>query len=609
MSSHASTNPRPEYLRQAENLLSNRGQRTAYESTGNCVVLAGPGSGKTKTLTIKMARMLHEDVRPPKGIACLTYNNECVRELKRRLERLGVQERHNVFVGTVHSFCLNQVILPFARIGGIPLPDPLKVADIGKQDELLTQALVRLRLRRRVAQVRVEMDSYRRTHLDRAGPDWQDDPRMAALIQTYEELLRAEGFIDFDDMALVGLRLIEEHEWVRKVLCSRFPILVVDEYQDLGAPLHGIVQQLCFNAGVRLFAVGDPAQSVYGFAGAKPELLMELAGRDGVQTVELDLNYRCGSTIVSGSLAVLGEQHGYRAAGDHEGVINFHECRGGIEEQARYICEAIIPAALEGAEGRTLGDIAILYNDYRDAAAITTAVKHANLKYTGGDRQVRYRSTPLTRWLEDCAAWCAGGWRSGTPRLSALIRYWLFLHQGSRLQADKVTLKRKLVNFLWGHRRAEESLREWLDELMLAGLSEVLDAHPLLSDETASFKEIREAVADADRLGGYDLLAFGGLRGSKDHLNLVTLHSSKGLEFDVVVMMGMDQGRIPRVGATPGNKLQSRRLFYVGLTRAKREVHIVYAGWFERNGEVYKLGPSEFVRELQQSLGVNLTTS
>jgi DNA helicase-2/ATP-dependent DNA helicase PcrA len=425
---------------------------------------------------------------------------------------------------------------------------------------------------------------------------------MAAIVETYEELLRAEGFLDFDDMALYGLRLIEEHEWVRRVLYSRFPVLIVDEYQDLGAPLHRIVLQLCFNAGARLFAVGDPAQSVYGFAGAKPELLLELSQREDVQTVELDLNYRCGRTIVYGSLAVLGEEHDYHATGEHEGVINFHECPGGLDEQARYVCETIIPATLAGAEGRTLGDIAVLYNDYRDAAAITTAVKRANFKYVGGDKQVRYRSTPFTRWLEDCAAWCAGGWRDGTPRISSLIRYWLFLCRESRVQIDEVAARRKLIDFLMGHRRAEMHLREWFGNLILAGLSEILGDHPILKDEATSLREIGEAIADADRLGSYDLMAFGGLRGSKEHLNLVTLHSSKGLEFDVVVMMGMDQGRIPRADATPGNRLQARRLFYVGLTRAKREVHIIYSGWYERGGLAHQLGPSEYVRELRQSL-------
>src|SRR5689334_4834129 len=104
MSSAIAINLEPPYVKAAEALRDNPGQWQAYESKGNCVVLAGPGSGKTKTLTIKMARMLAEDVQPPRGIACITFNTECAGELRRRLEQLGVQEGKNTFVGTIHSF-------------------------------------------------------------------------------------------------------------------------------------------------------------------------------------------------------------------------------------------------------------------------------------------------------------------------------------------------------------------------------------------------------------------------------------------------------------------------------------------------------------------------
>jgi superfamily I DNA/RNA helicase len=92
------------YIRAAEDLRANDGQWRAYESKGHCVLLAGPGSGKTKTLTLKLARMLSEDVHDPRGVACITYNNECARELEQRLYQLGVESNRRVFIGTVHSF-------------------------------------------------------------------------------------------------------------------------------------------------------------------------------------------------------------------------------------------------------------------------------------------------------------------------------------------------------------------------------------------------------------------------------------------------------------------------------------------------------------------------
>jgi DNA helicase-2/ATP-dependent DNA helicase PcrA len=123
MSSHWATSPAPSttsstvsekaaYLRAAEQLKGNEGQWAAYESKRHCVVLAGPGSGKTKTLAAKVARMLAEDVHEPRGLACITYNNECARELEDRLSALGVEPGGRVFIGTVHSFSLTQIILP-----------------------------------------------------------------------------------------------------------------------------------------------------------------------------------------------------------------------------------------------------------------------------------------------------------------------------------------------------------------------------------------------------------------------------------------------------------------------------------------------------------------
>lgn len=110
------------YLRQAADLSNNPGQLAAYDAEGHCVVLAGPGSGKTKTLVLKIAKILAEDIRAPQGVACITYSQECARELKRRLELLGLGNAPNLFVGTIHSFCLKHVIMPYARLAGLPVP-------------------------------------------------------------------------------------------------------------------------------------------------------------------------------------------------------------------------------------------------------------------------------------------------------------------------------------------------------------------------------------------------------------------------------------------------------------------------------------------------------
>ena len=287
------------YRRAAEDLRGNPGQWDAYNSRGHCVVLAGPGSGKTKTLTIKLARMLSEDVEAPRGAACITYNNECAKELEQRLEALGVEAGGRVFVGTVHSFSLTQIVLPYAKSAGLGLPDGFTVATQREQRIALERAF-----RRTIGgptnpqNWNFPMGRYRRSILNRNSEQWRtEDPQLAQLVEAYEEELRARGLIDFDDMPLLAVRALRENSWLQRALLAKYPILIVDEYQDLGRALHRMVMGLCFSAGMRLFAVGDVDQSIYGFTGAHPELLQQLSERKDVETVRLRLNYRCGSRI------------------------------------------------------------------------------------------------------------------------------------------------------------------------------------------------------------------------------------------------------------------------------------------------------------------------
>ena len=179
------------YLKAAEDFRDNPGQWAAYESTGHCVVLAGPGSGKTKTLTVKLARMLAEDVKDPRGIACITYSNECARELRRRLQELGIEESNRVFIGTIHSFSLKNVVAPFAATAGMQLPQPIKVATQEEQRRAFERAVTHvLGSSAQAHQFTVPINAYRRTHLDRNAADWNDYPDFAAVIVDYETRLR-----------------------------------------------------------------------------------------------------------------------------------------------------------------------------------------------------------------------------------------------------------------------------------------------------------------------------------------------------------------------------------------------------------------------------------
>ena len=592
---------KPPYMLAAEQLRKNVGQWQVYNSMGNCVILAGPGSGKTKTLTIKLAKILAEDVRPPRGIACITYNNQCARELKNRLSKLGVEDGKRASIGTLHSFCLQHIVLPYAHLTPLPKKYPITVASSDEVAEFQQKALDRIIGNERWGP---RFDKYRRNHLDRTLGEWlSDDEDAARTIEEYEALLDKEGLIDFDGMVLIGLYLVQNYEWIRNALTARFPVLVVDEYQDLGHALDKIVQCLCFEAGMRLIAVGDPDQSIYGFTGAEPSLLKRLAQRKGVEPVQLRMNYRCGLSIIQASEAALGEKRGFQSSQDEPGILYFHNRPSGIADQAKFICTNVIPVSLKRNPNRKLGNIAILYIDKNDGNIISDAVRKTDWQFIRIDGNNPYQPSPVTYWLEECTNWCAGAWKTGEVRLSEIVRRWLAFNESLSSEKERRKAQVALVKFLYSHRNANMKLNQWLSSFLTGGLKNVLEREPRLRDDKDKVENLFKVTLPDGPLEAFTVTSFGGQGGSPDHLNLTTLHSAKGLEYDVVIMLGLEDGRIPYYNDTVDTIRERRRLFYVGLTRARYEVHLLYSGWYtNRYGRVFRNGRSRFVHEVEKAL-------
>lgn len=591
---------KPLYVQAAEELRKNSGQWDAYQSNSNCVILAGPGSGKTKTLTVKLARILSEDVSEPRGVACITYNNQCARELKKRLSLLGVYDSERVSIGTLHSFCLRHIVLPYAQLAGVPKQYPIRVASL-EEIESLQQAAITSVLGNQ-HRWGAYHDAYRRIHLDRESAEWHTDERAVKIIDEYEGLLDKNGLVDFDGMVQIGLHLVQKHEWVRRALYAKFPVLVVDEYQDLGEALDLIVRSLCFEGGMRLIAVGDPDQSIYGFTGANPTLLRRLSESKQVKTIKLNLNYRCGSGIISASEVALGESRGFKSNREEPGTLFFHERVAGIEDQAAFLCGSIIQDALKRRVGRNIGDIAILYLDKNDGDYIANAVRKTGWKFIRVDGNNPYQPSPVTYWLEDCAAWCSGKWSSGEIKLSDLVRRWLRFNESVQHESEIAITKKRLVRFLYEHRFPLMPLNEWLQLFMKAGLEESLNREANLKDDKNKVEHLLEVTQPGHVLEEFTVSFFGGQGGSPEHLTLTTLHSAKGLEYDVVIMPGLEQGRIPYFNDDDKQIREKRRLFYVGLTRARHEVHFLYSGWYlNRYGRRFQNGRSIFVTEVQAS--------
>ena len=587
------------YLAQARDLADNPAQQAAYDSTGHCVVLAGPGSGKTKTLVLKLARIMAEDVHVPRGAACITYSHECARELTRRLERLGLREATNLFVGTVHGFCLRHLLMPYGRLADLPVPFPLTVATQPQSNQLLKQVGDHL-FGVGHPYKQVDLGRHRRSILDRGSAEWRSEEELAEWAEGYEAALHRAGLIDFDDLVVFGQRLVSEHDWVLPLLQAKFPVLAVDEYQDLGVALHRIVKRVAFDGGVRLFAVGDPDQSIYGFTGADGALLHELTEREDVERVQLLLNYRSASRIVSASEMVLDEARGYQSNDpDRQAVIAFVKCEDGLEGQAEHAISEIIPTALAAKPDRSLGDIAILYRDYRAGNIVADAVEAAAIDFVRVDSAAPYRKVALTSWIEDCATWCSGGWREGRPRLRGLLNLWLGFHRVRMSDGDARNEAQRLTQLLWSLRNDDGCARDFVAALRAGMLNALMAKEPSLADQLEQVNRMSAAFSPGGPLADHNIVSLGGRDGSPLHLNLLTLHSAKGCEYDVVIMVGLDLGSLPWQNERPAARRESHRLFYVGLTRARDEIHMLHSGFVDTPRGRMNLGRSPFLDELE----------
>jgi DNA helicase-2/ATP-dependent DNA helicase PcrA len=161
----------------------------------------------------------------------------------------------------------------------------------------------------------------------------------------------------------------------------------------------------------------------------------------------------------------------------------------------------------------------------------------------------------------------------------------------------------QLVKFLYDNRTPDKLLSEWLAVFMNAGLQDALNVEPRLRDDKDKVENLLKVTSPEGKLENVTVAFFGGQGGSPEHLTLTTLHSAKGLEYDVVIMIGLEQGRIPWNNDSADTLREKRRLFYVGLTRARHEAHLIYSGWCQnRYGRRFDNGRSQFVDEVENSL-------
>jgi DNA helicase-2/ATP-dependent DNA helicase PcrA len=570
-------------------LRTNPEQWTALTTAGHCVVLAPPGSGKTKLLTTRVAVDLANTIAKPRGAACVTMTNPAASEMRDRLYALGVVRRGALFVGTVHSFVLNRIVLPFAAYAGCPQLTQMSLASDADRNRAFTEAIAAAGPGdRRLIRSTVEH------HFKRLSPPegWaQSGDVIVAVAASYRDRLHAQGLIDFDELIEIGVQFVEHHQLIRRVLNAQYPRIYVDEYQDLAPGLDRLVKALCFDftTDSQLFAVGDPDQAVYAFTGTRPELLIELAQRPDLTPIPLRRNYRCGGEIVR---VAHGVKHGQSPVIPHRagGSVTHQFCPEGFAQQCTGAVQRILVMQQAGVP---LHEIAVICSS-NDLCRTAVSTLHGAGIPAFFRNTNHYRPTSATVFVEGCAAWACGGRETSNYRLAWLLRQWRSLHAATRDREDDAAI----TDVLLGYRdHGDRPAHDFLEDLLAGGLAPVLQRREL-GDDAVQIAAMQTALAT----GGLADLTVNELAARArrtDRVEVTTMTSSKGLEFDVVLILGLDQDRIPFFAAkTAEQRDEERRKFYVSLTRARDEVHLFYSGFVEWASGISRKGPSIFLYEI-----------
>ncbi len=521
-------------------------QRRAAEAVrGPVCILAGAGSGKTTTITRRIAQQVASGVFRSDEILAVTFTDKAAGEMRRRLERLGID---GVEARTFHSAALSQLVrargegpgrilstkaLLLRQIGNA-LPKPYRFRPAGDLATEVEWAKNR----------RLTPQGYRRglgTHEPPIPPDL-----MARVFREYETRKQASGLVDFEDLLEQAVRLYEEDEWALAALRERFRAFTVDEYQDVNL-LQQTLLELWLGDGDELCAVGDDYQSIYGFTGASPEWLLGLASRYPQATVvRLEENYRSTPEVLALANRLVPRLGGAektlratRPAGPEPLLRGF----GSPEDEGAFVLERVRALA---AEGVPYEEMAVL---------IRLNARSVDFEELFADANVPFQGAALLA-------------RDGARRLLKALR-----SAGFGSLADEVRRVARELGLV-------EPVPDGLGERELVRQADLARLCKLAEEFDDGTKTVQQWV---------DWLRARFDHGAQGGVHLLTLHRAKGLEFDAVFLPRVEEKELPCKQAmrVPGAIDEERRLLYVGMTRAKRHLALTWAGT-----------PSRFLAEL-----------
>jgi len=631
----------------------NEAQREAVAApTGNILVLAGAGSGKTRVLVHRVAWYIQTNQINPHGILAVTFTNKAAAEMRARIENLLQRQIGGMWVGTFHGIAHRLLRAHWQETG---LPQNFQILDSDDQYRTIRRVIRSLELDEshyppKEAQWFINTrkdDGLRPHHIDDNGDHILH--QMIKIYKTYQDVCARSGLVDFAELLLRTHELFRDQKDVLFHYQQRFRHVLVDEFQDTNALQYSWLRLLVGKQG-SLFAVGDDDQSIYSWRGARVENMQQF-NRDFTDNklLKLEQNYRSTATILNAANSLitnnnkrLGKQ--LWTSGEDGENINLYSAYNEHDE-ARYIVDCI--ESKSGSDKR-YNDNALLYRVSAQSRVLEEALMHANIPYRvyGGlrfyeraeikdalaylrlaifneddasferiintpTRGIGQRTIEELRTIakkENCTLWQATEQivhhkLLGARALNALGKFLVLMRQ-MRHSTEGLSLEETVENII----KQSALIEHYRKEKGERGLARIENLDELVT-AASEFKIMEDEMDQMDPYSAF--LAHAALESGEtqadaysDCVNLMTLHSAKGLEFPNVFLVGMEEGLFPHQRSSEDiiQLEEERRLCYVGITRAQHTLTLTYTQHRRMHGTDYYPEPSRFINELPVAL-------
>ncbi|CAM3201331.1 UvrD-helicase domain-containing protein [Rhodothermus bifroesti] len=533
-------------------------QRAAAEYIeGPVLVVAGPGTGKTRTLTYRLAYLVRERGVDPTQCLALTFTRRAADEMRQRLQALLGADAEKLTVTTFHGLGLDILTHYGDRLG---LPRALRVATEAEQRALLeAQGFSPTQAQRLLSHL---------SRLKRTGQ--ATDQHVLAVRAAYDQALRERGQVDYDDLIGLSLELLETDPEVARAYRERFRWISVDEFQDVDACQYRLLRLLAPEPNARLFVIGDPDQAIYGFRGSDVRFFLHFThDYPNTRRVLLRQNYRSTQTILEAAQQMIAPASlvpdralvALQPGGEPIDVVECFSPRA----EAIFVAEtierliggtsfyALDSARADGQEHTyTFGDIAVLYRTEAQAAELQEVLAQAGIPFQKRTHRLIIEHPAVEALLEQLAE------APAAATLTERLAQWV-------AQAAPVPELEALLPML----------------RMLAAQC---------GDDLTAFRNELALRSEADL---WDRRAEG--------VSLLTLHAAKGLEFRVVFIVGCEEGLLPLSYdgvVDQAQEAEERRLFFVGMTRAQERLFVTWARKRHHRGQLQAACPSRFLRDV-----------